>query len=639
MELPRRAKDDVFLPDGAFGRVTNELRRQQHCHDARIAIAYAFDFRTRVLPFFIADMRMPPAGPRAIAAALTSAGFQHVRIVLQQWNPNFRPSRAQIDGRPLDVLMVSAMQIHSEPAYGLVRDAWSLGEDRPLIIAGGPKAIYEPTHFLGIGPKADVYADVVVTGEEYVLLELLQCIGAHRINGETMREGFDRARREGALDGIPGLAYRDPDSPPDQPTAISTGVQRLLRDLDELPMPHTALRLLEPRHRGTELTGRVLPDRWFASKFRHMLLSIVMTHGCKFACSYCPIPAYNQRTWRTKSPQRMIEEFRDASQTFGIRYFFGTDDNFFNNRQTIVDLFEAFATARIGNKRLRHKVRLGTEATQFDVYKNRDLLPLCRDGGLTGIWFGIEDLHTDMVNKGQSAEKTRVVFSELRRLGIESNVMMIHHDDQPLETPGSLRGLLNQARFLYEHGAVSYQVTYLGSAIGTKLFENAILAGTHTFEVAGKRVPDAYWDGNHVISSGRDDAWKRQLHLLAAYASFYNPVNVCRTFLEYGRDRVGRKRFISQIWGIYGVVRTAIKTARWIWDLRRGPVVRVNRWPAHPVRLVDAQTRQDTVWSVDPSVVAQPSAPAVVPAEAVTLSMHDPATDGRTEPQPQPACS
>ena len=34
------------------------------------------------------------------------------------------------------------MQIHSAAAYRLIRDAWQLGRDRPLIVAGGPKAIY-----------------------------------------------------------------------------------------------------------------------------------------------------------------------------------------------------------------------------------------------------------------------------------------------------------------------------------------------------------------------------------------------------------------------------------------------------------------------------------------------------------------
>ena len=43
-----------------------------------------------MLPFTYADMRMVPAGVRAIGSAMFDAGFNKTRIVLQQWNRNFR---------------------------------------------------------------------------------------------------------------------------------------------------------------------------------------------------------------------------------------------------------------------------------------------------------------------------------------------------------------------------------------------------------------------------------------------------------------------------------------------------------------------------------------------------------------------
>lgn len=42
-----------------------------------------------------------------------------------------------------------------------------------MILPGGPKAVYEPWDFFGLSPDDREGADVVVTGEEYVLLELL----------------------------------------------------------------------------------------------------------------------------------------------------------------------------------------------------------------------------------------------------------------------------------------------------------------------------------------------------------------------------------------------------------------------------------------------------------------------------------
>ena len=104
------------------------------------------------------------------------------------------------------ITTTTAMQINSAPSFELIRDAWSM-EDRPLILAGGPKAIYEPDHYFGLGPNGDIHADAVATGEELVLLELLDRVTAHRGQGETMLRAFHRCRDEGLLADIPGLVY------------------------------------------------------------------------------------------------------------------------------------------------------------------------------------------------------------------------------------------------------------------------------------------------------------------------------------------------------------------------------------------------------------------------------------------------
>src|SRR5438046_1975495 len=97
MELPRRTRGDELLRAGELSLLRGRLRRIAGEHDLTAVIACAFDHRTRMLPFIVADMRMAPAGSRAIGAALVDAGFEKTRIVLQQWNPNFRPSLMRLD--------------------------------------------------------------------------------------------------------------------------------------------------------------------------------------------------------------------------------------------------------------------------------------------------------------------------------------------------------------------------------------------------------------------------------------------------------------------------------------------------------------------------------------------------------------
>src|SRR5579862_895417 len=200
MELPRRARGDELLKPGELTRLRQRLRLIAPRHDLTTVIACAFDHRTRMLPFIFADTHMAPAGVRAIGSAMVDSGFPKTRIVLQQWNKAFRPSQMQLDGRIPDLFMVSSMGLHSERCMEMIRDARRIDPaHRPLIIAGGPHAVYQPFDLFSADPHDPVAADVAVTGEEFVLLSLLEVLLSMRAAGESMRSVFHRARDCGAL--------------------------------------------------------------------------------------------------------------------------------------------------------------------------------------------------------------------------------------------------------------------------------------------------------------------------------------------------------------------------------------------------------------------------------------------------------
>src|SRR5438067_8354400 len=229
MELPRRARGDELLKPGELTRLRGRLRTVALDHDLTSVIACAFDHRTRMLPFIFADTRMAPAGVRAIGSAMVDAGFAKTRIVLQQWNRNFRPSRMQLDGRIPDLFMVSSMSLHSEECMDLIGDAHRIDSaHRPLVIAGGPHAVYEPYDLFSSNAARPSSADVVVTGEEYVLLSLIEVLLSVRSRGESMRSAFVRARDSGALDDVPGLVYSRIGAGGVPEELIDTGMQRLV---------------------------------------------------------------------------------------------------------------------------------------------------------------------------------------------------------------------------------------------------------------------------------------------------------------------------------------------------------------------------------------------------------------------------
>lgn len=583
MELPSRPKNDRYTPPGRYNELERRLRANPATADIAALVCYSFDFRTRLGPFLYADMNVLTAGPRAVASALHAAGFRKTRVVLRQWNPNFKANEARLDGQVPEMLLVSSMQIHSASAYEMIADAHKLGEARPFILAGGAKAIYEPWDFFGVGPEGRCSADVVVTGEEYVILELLDRLMEYRAGGEHLRKTFHRLRRSGLLDDIPGLVYREGDEKAPLGRLINTGIQRMVQDLDELPHPLAAMRLIEPPHKRRKLSSRALAVERVR---RHAsVIALVTTHGCKFHCPYCPIPAYNQFTFRHKSPERLRDEMKDLIEATGINGFFGTDDNFFNSRESVEEAFKVLSRSKVNGKPFRDAVFFGTEATEYDVFKNQDLLPLCRDGGLRAIWFGIEDMTAELVKKGQSPDKTKHLFELLNGYGICPMPMMMHHDGQPLYSWGNLYGLLNQVRFLRKTGSISVQVTILTPSVGSKGYEEPYEKGMVLEQAGNHKVEDYQYDGNHCVATEDPRPWRKQLNIFLAYATFYNPVNFVRAIARW-RDPLWTYRVLFQVYGMTGLVRSFCKAFGWLWNLWRGPIKKKTSVPRRRLEMV-----------------------------------------------------
>ena len=589
MELPRRTRGDELLKPGELTRIRERLRLRAREQDLATVIACAFDHRTRMLPFIFADTRMIPAGVRAVGSALADAGFAKTRIVLQQWNRHFRPSQMRLDGRIPDVFMVSSMSLHSEQCMDLIRDAHRIDPaHRPLIIAGGPHAVYEPYDLFSADPARPGSADVVVTGEEFVLLSLIEVLLATRGRGESMLSAFVRARDSRALDAVPGLVYSRSGKSGIPEELVDTGIQRLVGDLDELPHPILGYRLMEPPGRHANLNTRAMPVDEVQK--RSPIGSLVLTFGCKFACPYCPIPAYNQRQYRVKSGERIADEMFRLNKEYGLRFFFGADDNFFNDKARTLDIVEKLSRAEFAGVRLRGRARWFTEVTVHDTLQMKDHLPLMKEAGCRALWLGVEDLTATLIKKGQSADKTTEAFRALREAGICPMPMMMHHDSQPLYSRGSNYGLLNQIEILRKAGAVSMQILMLTPAVGSKLLESTYTSGQVFESVGGKAVRPHMCDGNYVVASNHPHPWQKQLTMLAGYLYFYNPVWLVVALIR-DKTPVSKKPAYMQIVGMMGLVMTIVRTSGWAVRLMVGRIVRLSRPPASriPMRGVDGE--------------------------------------------------
>lgn len=587
MELPRRSRGDELLKPGELTALRSRLRHIALKHDLVSVIAYAFDHRTRMLPFFFADLRMSPAGVRAIGSAMFDAGFEKTRIVQQQWNRNFRPSQMKLDGRTPDLFMISSMQIHSHECKRLVRDVCRIDpEHRPLVIVGGPKTIYEPWDVFNNDPADPWSADVAVTGEEFVVLSLIEALLSLRGDHEPLRSTFIRARNSGMLDDIPGLVYARTDARGVPQELVDTGIQRLVGDLDELPHPVYGYQLLEPPSRGETLASQALaPGR---VRRYSPIGSLVLTFGCKFACPYCPIPAYNQRQHRVKSGERIADEMGRLYRDYGIRHFFGADDNFFNDHKRTLNIVNTLARMQFDGKEIRKSIRWGTEVTVHDTLQLADQLPAIRRAGVRALWLGVEDMTATLVKKGQSVDKTTEAFRLLQKHGICPMPMMMHHDTQPLYSRGPAPyGLINQARLLRRAGAVSLQVLMITPATGSKSYEEAFTSGLVYESVAGRPVETHMLDANYVVASKHPRPWIKQLNIMAVYLYFYNPLR-----LAWALFRPKSKLYLAdagmQAIGMAGLAHTVRRTFGWAVRLMRGGIVRKQEIPASKIPMRSA---------------------------------------------------
>ncbi|MHC4338753.1 MAG: B12-binding domain-containing radical SAM protein [Planctomycetota bacterium] len=578
MELPPRAADDELLKPGEYPDLRARPRKVASTHDLVTVVAGAFDHRTRILPFIGADLRMASAGVRAIGAAMVDSGFEKTRIVQQQWNRRFSPAHMKLDGRVPDLFLVSSMSVHSACGKNLVADACRIDPaHRPLIVAGGPRSVYEPWDAFRTHADEQEGADLVVTGEEFVWMSFLERLLAERARGESMRETFLRARDRGQFDDIPGLCYARTDRGGVAEEIVDTGVQRLLGDLDELPHPVLGYRLLERPSQSPTLAARPMPERLVQK--HSPISSLVLTYGCKFRCPYCPIPAYNQRQHRLKSPERIVDEMKTLYREYGFRLFFGADDNFFNDHERTLEIVTALSRATVdGDLPIRKRVRWGTEATVHDTLKLRDHLSTIRSSGLRGLWIGVEDLTATFVKKGQNANNTLEAFELLRYHGIHPMPMMMHHDGQPLYTKGRPYGLLNQARMLRKAGAVSFQVLMMTPSTGSKLYEEAFTRGISYKSVNGREIQPYMTDANYVVASEEKSPWRKQRNMLVSYLFFYNPLRFLKA-LVFPNSRLYLADALAQIHGMLGLTQTVRRTVPWIWHLWRGRIVRHTKPP------------------------------------------------------------
>jgi len=244
-----------------------------------------------------------------------------------------------------------------------------------VVVFGGVQATLFPEEQL-----TDNLVDIVVTGEgEVPFKALLKVIESN-----------------GDLKNVPGIVYRD-----ESGDFIHTKRAPLIKNLDEIPFPALHLFPMDAYHSSAQLRG-------------NRTLHLFTSRGCPFNCSYCSGDLVFGKSFRFRSPEKVIEDIRHMINHYGIDSIQFYDETFTVNRQRVFDLCDA-----MDENGLNISWACFTRVDLVD----EELLTRMSKSGCYQIFFGVEtgvERLLKIIRKGTTFDQARNAFKLCRKLGIET---------------------------------------------------------------------------------------------------------------------------------------------------------------------------------------------------------------------------
>jgi len=136
------------------------------------------------------------------------------------------------------------------------------------------------------------------------------------------------------------------------------------------------------------------------------------SRGCPWPCVFCDIPIFNEGKWRSRSPQHVVDEFKQLqSQGYGAVYF--VDDHFLLQPTRIEAICKGINEAGV-------TIQWGCEGRVDSTAQH--LFPAMAKAHCRTLMFGIESGSQkvlDRLKKDQTLEQVRGAVKNAKQAGIE----------------------------------------------------------------------------------------------------------------------------------------------------------------------------------------------------------------------------
>ena len=188
---------------------------------------------------------------------------------------------------------------------------------------------------------------------------------------------------------IAGIAYRDNGK-------IVATERKYIEDIDSLPFAN--LEVIE---------------NFSFNNFRYPLLT---SRGCPYPCTYCCVGIVSSKKWRSRTPENIIAELKNAKDKYGIDKFEILDDNFTLKVERAKEFCRLLMKSGLTLSWYCHN---GIRADKIDL----ELAKLMKASGCTSVALGVEsgdERIFDSIKKGEKLEAIINAAKVIKQAGMRA---------------------------------------------------------------------------------------------------------------------------------------------------------------------------------------------------------------------------
>ncbi len=444
--------------------------------------------------------KLPRLGLPIIGTILRDKGYQ-VKL--------FCPDISPIDWAEVfsaDMVMISTITSTAPEAYHIARmikeKARVLGKDIPIVMGGA--------HVTFMADEALVnHADFVVRGEgEQTILELLS----------WLENGKDAS----SISRILGLSYKIGNR------VYHNDRRPYLLDQDSLPTPDLSL------IKGWEELG---------------IFPVLTSRGCPFDCTFCSVTKMFGHRYRTRNPEKVLEDIKHYHSVYPKAWMFFYDDNFAADKKRTKRLLELM---------LKNNLRLSwTAQSRLDVTRDPKLLELMHRAGCKVLYIGLESVNPQTLleyNKRQTVEEMEKAIKILHQYKIKIHGMFVLGGEQDDRDT-----VMQTVKSAIKWKIDTVQMVILTPLPGTPLYDKLL---------SENRITTFDWsqyDGHHVVyKPNKMSVWELQFGvMLKAMPKFYSLWQALKAGIKFKF-----KNFQYRLYGHWMLIKWKVHNSHYLEELK-----------------------------------------------------------------------